>query len=567
MAYRPTRFAPYTSVVAQLRAAGDEKGAAAAAYKEWARGNEPAVVALAKFHRMGVRGLDLGLRGVIEKLHLDAVEEDPAPPAPPPPPQAARVAAELRAEATPRLHLLSDAPEERPQKRPRLRPAQKSPDSVIPARKHDDSAEFVAARQAVWDGAQVSARPHSVLVDVVQQQVLRGDAFVGGCVDGAFVGGSVEYLEPGRRPAGALEAAGVMEDLFDGLRDAARSIEERRRLPWVRYIGSGQYSLVCVVTDASRVPPMARGDVVMRFPKAGSTEVSVAEAATELANWLEAARGNYGPAVLAAFAPVFHPASAMLLVCLERASVTLYDAINHADNDHSPGHLRPQLSHVAELLRDTVFAYSCRQILFLDCSPGNFLLRGRMDSCTDVLATDLDPQPYRRTGHSAGTCLLLNLLLVGAHVRKHATDQFAAAWSELPTGKGTLLQFVRALPREGLANVLWADSFARWRQHQEPTDATLEKDLLGVVFHYFVSSALRDDQDRSSSTRTRLILNTRGLPTMHYFAEAMVLAGWPRDPCPLAGLLLNYWSAPLPQTVRGTDAVQKLVHRIEGSGS
>ena len=60
----------HETVVDQLRAAGDEKGAAAAAYKEWARGNEPAVVALAKFHRMGVRGLDLGLRGVIEKLQL-----------------------------------------------------------------------------------------------------------------------------------------------------------------------------------------------------------------------------------------------------------------------------------------------------------------------------------------------------------------------------------------------------------------------------------------------------------------------------------------------------------------
>lgn len=547
----PTQFVAYPDVVAALREVkrSQNPGAVKKAYAQWASENEPALVALARTHRMGVFGLQCGLRGVIEKLHLDEIaEKAPTEPVKPVKQPLAVIRDEDCEKST------------RPQKRPRARPPRSQLGCAAPPRRHQMPSSVQASMQAAWERKGVKEQACSVSVSHVLKCMFRGDAFVGGRVGGAFFGGSVRDVASELRPEGADDAGSELEGLFEDLQDNAKVLQESGALSWIRLHNMGQYSLVCIPTDKNRLPLIARKDVVVRFPRPSHSDPAPAdEVATELANLLEAACGNFGPEIVAAFAQVYLPESALLMVCMDRAHSTLYESVNHADNNHSAAHWKPHLLHVAGLLRDTVFAFSSRRVLFLDCSPGNFLLRGPLDACTDVLVSDLDPQLYRRTEQTGDTCLLLNLLMVGAHIKKHATDEFAAAWRSVPTGNGTLHDFVAALPRTGLALVLWSESFSRWKKRRRLSDATLKEDMLAVLFHYFVSSAIRDNAE-PCDRRKRHILNTRALPAMHFFAGAL---GWPR---PLADVLLDFWNAPLEETVRGTGDVEKLVKRIDAAG-
>jgi len=541
----PTAFRAYESVVEQLFETRTLKGskAVAKAYAAWACKNEPAVRALAAFHPRGVVFLDLGVRGSIEKLHLDAV----AARAPKPKPT-----------ALPDVGPIPDPREAEPArafKRPRML-LNRSPSSVVPMPKrlYPLRKRAAAALEAAWRG-DVRAEPLKVPVDTAA--IRRGEAFVGGCMQGAFLAGCLSDVRPDLRPDGWKTAADDLEELFETLQGLAEQMETRPA-PGYSVEGAGTYSLVVrALSPLSTLPKIARGENVIRFPRhAQSTPAPIEHVATELSNLLEAARGGFGPRVAAAFAEVLHPNKARLMVVMERATVSLYAATNHADNDHSPPHLQVHLSHVAGLLRDTVFAYSSRRILFLDCSPGNFLLRGPLTNCADVLVTDLDPQLYRRTRQDPSTCLLLNLAMLGAHLKKHCTDQFFTAFRDLPTGQGTLCEFLKTLPRAGLAESLWTESFGRWRTRAAPGDGTLREDMLSVIFHYFVSSVLRDNVC-GGNQRKRRILNTRSIPALFFFVGKL---GWPR---PLVDVLFGFWDERLVQTVRSLELAEQVAKRIE----
>jgi hypothetical protein len=550
----PTQFVAYPDVVATLREVKQTKsvGAVKRAYDKWASENESALVALARTHRTGVPGLQCGLRGVIEKLHLAEIAEK----APREVVQPAR---------QPVAVVCDDGCGKRPQKRPRPRAAQLRLDCGKPHRRHRMPDTVHKSMENAWAVGRVQQQEHSVCVSRVLKSMFRGDAFVGGCLGETWVAGSVLDVAPELRPEGAADAGSELQDLFEELQSNANVFEDRKSLPWIRYHNAGRYSLVCCPTDNSRLPLIARKDVVVRFPRPSLTHLAPAEeVATELANLLEAARGNFGPGIVAAVAQIYLPGSATLMVCMDRADSTLYESTNHADNDHSAASWKPHLLHVAGLLRDTVFAFSSRCVLFLDCSPGNFLLRGTLGACTDVLVSDLDPQLYRRTQESAETCLLLNLLMVGAHIKKHATGEFAAAWRSAPTGTRTLFDFVAALPRTGLALVAWSASFTRWRPRTCLTDATLGDDMLGVLFHYFVSSAALATTENTrhlADGRSKHILATRALPTMHFFARAF------EQRRRLADVLLDFWDAPLEVLARRRDTAYalELVKRIEAA--
>ena len=540
-ALKPTAFTAYKSVVDQLFEVRTAKGAKAVAkaYAAWALKNEPAVRALAAFHPKGVAFLDLGVRGSIEKLHLQAVAE--------------RVP-KLAPAALPDVGPIPDPREPEPErvlKRPKM--MHRSPVSVIPMpqRRYPLRKRAAAALEAAWKG-EVLEEPLKVPVDVAA--IRRGEAFVGGCMMGRFLAGCLSDILPQHRPAGSETAADELEALFETLQGLAEQME-KRPVPGYAVEGAGTYSVV--VRALEELPEVARGDNLIRFPRhTQSKPAPIEHVATELSNLLEAARGDFGPRVAAAFAEVLHPDKARLMVVMERATTSLYAATNHADNDHAAPHLQVHLEHVARLLRDTVFAYSSRRILFLDCSPGNFLLRGPLTNCSDVLVTDLDPQLYRRTRQEPSTCLLLNLAMLGAHLKKHCTDQFFAAFRDVPTGSGTLRDFVNTLPRAGLGETLWTESFGQWRTRDAPDDSTIKEDMLSVLFHYFVSSVLRDNAG-SCNPRKRRIMNMRSLPSLHFFVGKI---GWPR---PLVDVLLAFWDERLVQTVRGLGVAEQLTRRIE----
>ena len=540
---KPTTFRAYASVVDHLFEVRTSKGskAVAKAYAAWASKNEPAVRALAAFHPKGVAFLDLGVRGSIEKLHLDAV--------------AARVP-KPKPVALPTVGPIPDPREPEPERvLKRAKMVHRSPVSVVPMprRLYPLRKRAAAALEAAWRG-DIQEQPLKVPVDVAA--IRRGEAFVGGMMNGSFVAGCLSDIPVEHRPAGSETAADELEELFETLQGLAEQMETRAVQGYF-VEGAGTYSIVVRALDQSVLPEVARGGNVIRFPRhTQSKPAPIEHVATELSNLLEAARGDFGPRISAAFAEVLHPDKARLMVVMERATTSLYAATNHADNDHSAPHLKVHLEHVTRLLRDVVFAYSSRRILFLDCAPGNFLLRGQLTNCSDVLVTDLDPQMYRRTRQEPSTCLLLNLLMVGAHLKKHCTDQFFAAFRDVPTGKGTLRDFVKTLPRVGLGETLWTESFGRWRTHDVPDDSTIREDMLSILFHYFVSSVLRDNAG-NCNPRKRSILNTRSLPSLHFFVGKI---GWPR---PLADVLLSFWDERLVQTVRKLDQAQQLTKRIE----
>ena len=422
-----------------------------------------------------------------------------------------------------------------------------------------------------WNGKFVARRKRVCEQDVLTG-VLRGDAFAAGysADAGCFFAGRMHALPPECRPVGAANASDELDDLFDELLRLSKtlSVSGSSARHNMRIIGSGTYNLVVHPRDTSGLPKcLLGGDVALRFPRPWDEEgpPNVSVAATELSNMLEAACGDFGPAIKGAVAQIWEgpERTAQLLIAMERLDSTLYSAVLflNATTVSSP-------HRIARMLRDTVCKFSTMQFLFLDASPNNFLLRGTPVACSDVCVCDLDPQLFRRTEQSVSTCLLLNLLIVGAHLKKYSSAEFFDIWCGLPTGPSTLRTFVGVLPRDGISTTVWGGEFQAWRPHQVPADDTIEEDLLGVVFHYFVSSAaicLHGELRRSDGpgSRRHRLLSERLVPTMLFFESRI------RWPCQLVDVLLDFWDCQIvPVDLKNAEqfeSVFRTVRRIDSS--
>lgn len=576
----PTTFAAFPEVVDWLRERTrlDKKPQARKMYRVWAAMNESSIRCLARLHHLGLDFLELGLRGAIEKMHIDALAatrpdtgsngskrsnggNDSNTPYAVEAKVVAQVAISPQGDEE---HLAVSSVRKRPR---RLAEAVVDP----AARRRSRASNLHSVLDDTWNGKFVTVRKRVCEKDVLSG-ILDGDAFSAGYCEeaGCFFAGRMHAIPPECRPAGAANASDELDDLFDELLTLSKTlaVSGSSARHGIRVIGGGTYNLVVHPSDSSKLPKCLIGaDVALRFPRPWDEDgpPKVCVVATELSNILEAACGDFGPAVKGAIAQVWEGSekTAQLLIAMERLDRTLYSAVLFLNAKDVPSPHR-----IARLLRDTVCKFSTMQFLFLDASPNNFLLRGSPDDCSDVCVCDLDPQLFRRTEQSVSTCLLFNLLMVGAHLKKYGSVEFFNIWRDLPTGPSTLRDFVRALPRDGISNVLWAETFRVWKPQQVPNDDTIQEDLLGVVFHYFVSSAaicLHKELSHSDgpNSRRRRLLTERVLPTMLFFGSRI---GWPRQ---LADVFLEFWDcriAPVALTsAEQFEPVLRTVRRIDAS--
>jgi hypothetical protein len=567
---KPIRFEAYTEVVDWLiecqRNKRNKRTSTREMYATWASLNESSIRSLAKLHRLGLDFMELGVRGAIEKMHMDAHAEK------------VRSRSHTSAEETKPTQTIksytcsvstveSKASLERATpKRPRILPEKAD---VIVASRRRTAANMSTVVDDAWRGRFASVE-RTVSEDDIREGILKGDAFMAGySPDNArFFAGRVQSIPPSCLSVGAVQAADELDDLFEEL----QAISDQLRVSGMsirhglRVIGCGTYNLVVHPRDTSRLPKCLLGcDIALRFPRPGNGELppQVDMVATELSNMLEAAKCDFGPAIKGAVTQIYSGKEkrALLLVAMEKMNGTLYSAINFIDA--SPTQPQMQVERMAQLLRDTVCKFSAMRFLFLDASPNNFLLRGTQDNCQDVCVCDLDPQLFRRTEQSVPTCLLLNLLIVGAHLKKNASVSFFKAWCNLPTGNSTLRDFVGGLPREGVGTLSWGRLPMAWQPHLNPSDETISEDLLSVVFHYFVSSAAscldNYKENVNRNARQHRMLAQRHLPTMVFFGSRI---GWPRE---LVDVFLDFWDVDLqPINVYDPklDAVRKVVRMV-----
>lgn len=549
----PAAWKPYPEVVAWLVA--QKKGTRDAQFEKWSRANRPAMLALAAFHPQGVAALEICVSGMIQRIHMEAVRKQIAAAAAP---AAAATAGSSSSHAKPEAAPAKpEAPQKRPSKR-KLKTLQQSPDSVLTfqPRLFPLSGAEQTRLDTSWTGV-VERVPLHVDLERVLERVDEEEAFWGAAVEGSIVAGALSDLPAKHRPPFSPTAAESLEGLLCKLRKLFGSNDPETKVAGFVVLGSGRYNVV--VTCNVPPHPMLEGRVAVRFPRGAPGLLRTV--ATELANLLEAARGGFGPLVRGAYVlPVAPENKAHLIAAMERMGPDLRAATTqkHALNDVAA------LGHVASRLRDTVLQYSIRCFLYLDCSLTNFLLRcgeavrdtdGPLQTCTDVLVTDLDPSFFRRCEDSAEACLVLNLLIVGAHLRRDAPT-FFRQWSALPTGAATLRHFVGRRV-SGLASRQWHGR--QWVPRDAPSEDTLQDDLLGTLFYYFVSSPLQEADRRAHLKMSALDKDI--LRVMNVFARTDIAApSWPKA---LQDVLLAVWDLPdvRPQTESGLDwdLVRRLV--------
>lgn len=561
----PSAWEPYPEVVAWL--VTQKKGTRDAQFEKWSKANKPAMLALASFHPKGVAAFEICVSGMIQKMHMEAVRKkiaaEAAPAAAPSAPPAATAGSSSSRVKPEASSVKPEAPQKRPSKR-KLKTLQQSPDSILTSnhaflpRLFPLSDAEQSRLQAAWTGV-VETVPMHVDLERVIERVEEEEAFWVVAVGDSIVAGAISDLPEKHRPPSFATAAESLEELLCKLRRLFGSGNPETEVAGFPVLGSGRYNVV--VTCNVPPHPMLEGNVAVRFPK-GKPGV-LRTVATELANLLEAAKGGFGPLVRGAYVlPVSPEDKAHLIAAMERMGPDLRAATNqtHALKDVAA------LAHVASRLRDTVLQYSSRCFLYLDCSPTNFLLRcgkpvrdtdGPLQTCTDVLVTDLDPSFFRRCNDSAEACLVLNLLIVGAHLRRDM-PAFFRQWSALPTGAATLRHFVaRRVPTDCLASKQWRGR--QWVPRDVPSEDTLQDDLLGTLFYYFVSSPLQEAERRERLKMAAL--DSDVLRVMNVFATKDIAApSWPR---PLQDVLLAVWDLPdvQPQTESGLDwdLVRRLV--------
>ena len=241
-------------------------------------------------------------------------------------------------------------------------------------------------------------------------------------------------------------------------------------------IGQGKYSQIFAPcntletdkpVDLTDWPPMlVRVDkngvrraknVAIRVPRINATDCAIADgslpnAHEEAFNMCEAAVSGFGPSLLVAFfLPDPDPPSAdklprhafRFITISKRQKASLQQRSRTWGTTaplgslslHSNTALPDNVTTYFQMLVDTVFEYSAREIIFLDSTRSNFMDEEavvpsgvvpaqRLQSVRCVNVIDLDPRFYHRVpGAGPQSVFLLNISLVLAHIRRVDTKR------------------------------------------------------------------------------------------------------------------------------------------------